>query len=416
MWSDIRYFTTVENDREIPKTMDLSIKAKFNIVTKTLSLVDMIAEKYNTALELELENIKGIFKVTCSAGVIYENQGFESGDFSEADILGSDLAWELTGIELPLDSSGNVLKSAYVIEYKLSADGEGKTNYSFSGTYNNVYVSPSIQITALVDIQKSTMVVTNATNYGITMNGTTYQPTGEGTEKVTTVAHPLGSGQPNVVSYQTSFVVGANLWTGIYSIQNVSTLYYDFPASTGLSVELYDQVKGLDQTYKVEADEAAYCVENCLLTLTSNYEAAKLNNLRRAQEIKRMIDDIMLYYDMYKLAVSTGNSTAYAISHLKSLMTLCGCCNQSVTDKPSIEVIPVSGGTSGGSSTTSIPPFRKYLSAGEQIITVPSEITETTLIMINGDILDTDQYSGLGTLSLSLVKAGNENDKLIVIY
>lgn len=389
-------FFIVENTpyTSIPSTMDLLVKAQLNVKTAVLTLTDLIASDYNTIHGLSLAEVKGMFKITGPNGVIYQNTGWDADNYAAPDIVGATPSWEKGNIVLPIDIDGKVLPGTYKVEYKITGDGTGDTNYTFDKDYVHLYQRPTAVIVGSPVVSQSYMIVLDSTNYNVTVEGQIYSPTNTLTDdRVLAARWPIGSEVTDSTTGESSLQLGPNLWSGNYDLSLSTIVKYTLPAETNLTIEIEDVVAGQNDSVSVYVDDCTQSVQDCLLTLTSNYEMAKCENLPEAQTMKKNIDDIMLYYDMYKMAKETGTDTAYSCNKLMLLLQQCGCVSSGDTTLVSKEIIPI----------TEMSGRKEFIItdiAGQSVFPLPFTLTLNSLVMVEGQTLLTNQYSGFGSTTM----------------
>ena len=404
-------FFIVENTpyTSILSTMDLLVKAQLNVNTAVLTLTDLIASDYNTIHGLDLAEVEGMFKITGPNGIIYQNTGWDADDYASPDIVGATPLWEKGSITLPIDISGKVLPGTYKVEYKVTGDGTGNTNYTFSKDYVHLYQRPTAVIIGSPVPTQSYMIVLDSTNYDVTVEGQIYSPTNTLTDdRVLLARWPIGSGVSDSTTGESSLQLGPNLWTGNYDLSLVTTVKYTLPAESDLTIEVEDVVTGQNDSISVYVDDCTQSVQNCLLTLTARYEAARKENLPEHQTMKKNIDDIMLYYDMYKMAKETGSDTSYSCNQLMLLLQECGCISAGDTTLTSKEIIPI----------TEMSGRKEFIVvdvAGQSVFPLPFTLTLNSLVMVEGQTLLTSQYSGFGSTTMVMGYTVPQGQSVIVI-
>lgn len=374
-WSEDWLIVTQDSPNSIPSSMDLEVKISLNVNTKLLTLTDLIAADYNAVHGLDLADVKGIFKITGPNGIIYENSGFAGDTFVSPDIDGSGPTWIKTGIALPTDTNGNVLMGAYKIEYKVDGDGDDDADYFFDKTYSHLYVAPTPVITKTELITQSYMLISDGTNYAVSVGGQDYTP-GSTTRDISTIWPGL-SGKPDSNTSNTTLQLGPNIWTGPYQHTLTTDITYALPGVTDLTAEVVDRII-TTTIHTVYIDNCEATVETCLRTLTVQYESEKQYDLTRAQVTKHILDDISLYYDMYKMASNTGADTTYSCDKLRELLTECGCLDTG--DQAVEEIQPTQAETAK---------FEDVVldAQGKDTWTLPFVFTTNSVVMINGDTI-----------------------------
>jgi len=321
--------------------MDLLVKASFNVNTNLLTLTDLIARDYNTTYGYTLADVKGLFRITGPSGIVYQNPGWDTEDYSSPDIEGSSLDWVKDGISVPVDSDTLMQTGVYQVEYMVTLDGTGTTTFSFDKSYTHSYIAVTASITSTIFTSLSYMIVSDETTYTVVVNGISYIPTNTIADtRVLLARWPAGSGVSDSSTALANLQLGPNLWTGSYDLILTSDVVYELAADTGLTAEIVDVISGVDDSVEVHLDECTTVVYECLVNLTADYEQAKKYNLPKAQELRKNLFDIDLYYGMYNMAVKLGEDTAYAKDILYKLIVANGCSAEVTEFTESEEMLP----------------------------------------------------------------------------
>jgi len=386
----------------------LLVQADLNVNTGMLALTDLIADDYNIVHGYTLTDVKGIFKITGPLGVIYQNTGWDTDDYSLPDIEGTTPDWDKGSIALPLDSGGKTLLGVYKVEYKVTLDGTGTTTFGFDKNYTNLYVAPVPILLAVSDIPTSLMNVTDDTDYVILVGGVYYNPDAPKLPRDMTIRWPISSGVADTSTELLTIQLGPNLWTGNYDITTTVPVTYTLPAETNLTVKVTDVVEGLKDDVNIRDDDFTVTVERCLEKLTSEYEQAKQLNLPEAQSIKKNLDDMMLYYEMYKMALATGQDIFYAYSRLNTLIVQNGCPSSQYNISHSMEIIPV---------TSEVSKYEEIVTdvAGKDTFDLPFTLTTNSLALVDGQALLNVQITGFGTNEIVINQILFPGQVLIVI-
>lgn len=387
---------------------NLLVGAEFNVKNQILELTDLIAADYNTEHGLTLSNIKGMFKVTGAiSGVVYENAGFDADSYASPDTNGSNLDWVYGGIALPLDSNNEVRQDVYTIEYKIISDGGHVTTFTFSKVYTHAYNRPTAIVTGNATIPKSYATITDNTVYNVLVNSVYYAPANLDSRLIT-VNWPVESGQPDSITANVSMVLGPNIWTGEYLISLNTPVVYTLPSAAGLTVTVVDTISGTS-TMSDEVNDCASTVEVCMVSLSAQYEQAKLYNLPEAQTLKKNLDDIGMYYDMYNMAILTSKDTTYSCEILRALVIQNGCEPQ-VETFTSREIIPLTGVGSNKQE------FIVTDVAGQTVFDLEFVLNVNSLVLIDGIAIINNQIevASFGTTTLTTVATVTQGQTVII--
>jgi hypothetical protein len=386
---------------------NLKVGAEFNIQNQTLKLTDLIAGEYNTKHGLTLTNIKGLFKVIGSSGdVLYENIGFATESYASPDTNGVTPTWGIDGIVLPLNSNGTILNDVYTIEYLVSTAGTDETDFSFSKAFTFDYNTPAGVINGEANITSSYATITDQTVYNAFVNSVFYAPDNLAS-RLMTIRWPVGSGESDITTNLDSRVIGPNIWTGEYSLILSTSVVYSIPEDDYLTVSFVDVISDTS-SMSAAINDCASTVETCMVALTAQYEQAKLYNLPEAQVLKKNLSDIVMYYDMYQMAVLTSKDTTYSCTILRELMVKNGCEAQAET-ATSREIIPATSTSSGKQEF--------IVTASSQIaFSLNFVLTTTSLVLVDGVALINSQVnsSSFGTTTLTLLAPTTAGQTVIV--
>lgn len=296
----------------------LSVKVELDEINSSLVITDLIGNDYSAIYGYTLTNIKGLLKISGLQGVlIYKNDGWDSGDYSFPDI--TDASWSKTiSNTVPVGQEGLIVKDFYSIEYKVLVDSAG-TVFSFIQTFENIYQRPSVEISSLASLVDSTLIFTDDTSYTLAL-ASSYPPTS--LTRNFDVTWPVGSGMPNTVSPDASVQLGADIWSGYYLCSFTADVAYLLVNDVnGLTVTVVDKIQKTLHRIAVVYQEFTMLVNDALLQLTAAYESYKLYNLPYAENYQQTLDDIMMYYDMFKMANISNTDMSYAMTKIYDILT-----------------------------------------------------------------------------------------------
>jgi len=297
----------------------LSVKVELDEINSSLIITDLIGNDYNATYGYTLTNIKGLLKISGFQGsIIYKNSGWDSDDYSSPDITSA--SWsKVISSTVPVGEDGLIVRGFYTVEYKVSVEDVSATFLTFLQVFKNVYERPLIEISSLVSIVDSTFVFTDDTSYTLNL-ASTYPPTS--VLRNFDITWPPTSGKPNTVSSATSVQLGPNIWSGYYLCNFTVTLSYLLVNDVnGLTVTVSDSIHETLHRIAVIYKDFAGLVNQALIQLTASYEKYKLYNLPYAENYQEVLDDIMMYYDMVKMADISGTDMSFAMTKIYDILT-----------------------------------------------------------------------------------------------
>ena len=297
----------------------LSVSVELDEVNGQFIFTDLIGSDYNAVYGYALASILGLIKITGSqSGIVYKNPGWDSDDYSHPDI--TSLLWEKTisGV-IPIGSDGLIVRQFYTVEYKISVDTGASTFLSFLQIFQNVYSRASISVTSLVSLVDSTLILTDATDYTLSASQN-YSPTSF--SRQFNITWPTGSAIANTVSSNAVVQLGADIWSGNYDIEiTVNVSYLLVSAVNGLTVSVTDEIIETLHRIVVVYQDFTGLVNQALIQLTTTYESYKSYNLPYAEKYQLILEDLMMYYDMFKMANISGTDMSYAMTQIYDILS-----------------------------------------------------------------------------------------------
>jgi len=298
----------------------LSVKIELDEVNGHIVFTDLIGNDYNTVYGYTLTDLLGLIKISDSqARVIYKNSGWDSDNYSSPDITSS--SWNKTiSTAVPIGQDTLIVRQFYTIEYKISVDIGVSTFLSFLQVFQNLYNRAAVSVTAVSSLKDSTLIFTDNTNYTLTLNQNNYVPTSQ--SRTFDITWPVGSYQPNTTSSSATVQLGPDIWSGQYETNlSVDLAYLFINNVNGLTITVTDTITYTMNRVVVVYQDFTGLVNQALLQLTATYENYKAYNLPYAQNYQELLDDIMMYYDMFKMAYLTNQDMSYAMTQIYDILS-----------------------------------------------------------------------------------------------
>jgi len=298
----------------MPTLSSLSVKIQVDEVNKQFIFTDLIGSDYNTVYGYT--GVLGLIKVSGSqTGIVYKNPGWDTDDYSHPDVSTS---FEKIIPNVPIGSDKLVVNQFYTVEYKISVDAGSTTYLSFLEVFNFNYKPAVLDLTTTLSFVDMTLVFTDNTVYTLKLGGNSYTPTS--LTRNIDITWPVGSNVPNTVSNLQKVTLGPNLWSGIYSATLTTNLTYVLSNVSGLMVTVTDTLTQVLERIVVPYQDFTAMVNLALEQLTTTYENLKDYNLPYAQTYQELLDDIMMYYDMFKIAADNAQDLSYSMEKIYELL------------------------------------------------------------------------------------------------
>jgi len=292
----------------------LLVKIQVDEVNKQFIFTDLIGSDYNVVYGYS--DVLGLIKISGSqTGVVYKNPGWDATDYSHPDISTS---FEKIIPSVPLDSDDLVVNQFYTVEYKISVDAGSTTYLSFLEVFNFNYKPATLDLRTALSFIDMTLTFTDSTVYTLKLGGNDYSPTS--LTRNIEVTWPADSNIPNTVSNLQEVTLGPDLWSGIYSATLTTDLKYVLSNVNGLMVTVTDTLTQDLERIIVPYQDFTGMVNLALEQLTTKYEDLKEYNLPYAQNYQELLDDIMMYYDMFKMAADNAQDLSYSMEKIYELL------------------------------------------------------------------------------------------------
>jgi len=307
-----------------------------NTTTKTLTLTDQtdwVSLGLNTGAG---DALKGVFKVVDPAGdTVYENTSYITPD---TDIGASDTT--LTGVSIPLDSSGALLEGTYSVTYSVeyTPNGGSATVLSIDKTFLFQDKTPTVTIDQVIDCSTSTLTSTETTGYTADMTVT----------RSHTVKAPFKSDGTPVTSDVTGALTELKvspIYTGVYTTLIDNIVVIDLGGNSYTT-----STAGGTSTIDVKCDDSLCDLFCCIKSYTKTMQDAKSKNQQRYYSMQETWGLIMGYYVIYDFSKRCGEE-AKASEYYSKILDLAGCeagCGCGSDGEPTL-VIAV-----GGSGTANV--------------------------------------------------------------
>jgi hypothetical protein len=345
----------------LPTSSTPRFRATFNLgVTNELTIADLITTGYAMT-------VKALFSITDPDGLLfYQNAGYLTEDFSAADFDSTTPVWSVSGIDLPLDADGIMIKrGTYTFNaiYRLAS-----TNFLVTKTYNLKYVAPTVEITLTANCRTSELTYTDITDYSdigesvpttttISRSRTITKPAKSGANDPGTVVTTTVSDTATIGGGITS---ATRLWTRTWQVNIVTTLQYDMEA-WGLYnwIVIQDIVYG-DDSINVQCSDCACTLNTCWENLITRWKDAESNHAVNVSSLRyKVLLGAALWDDFYNLE-RCGEDTYDKCLEIRELLNSTDCsCPSSADDTVSTVIVPWGAGSSSVSAST----FRFTVSA-----------------------------------------------------
>lgn len=324
MIQDILTVTTLLEYQNAPKNIKITDPTDY--VSEGIALADVV----------------GILKITGPAGVVYENAGFATDDFSAPDI-DLDVSNEFSGANLPLDANGDVQLGPYTVQYKISVVvGAGTNEFSVTISYTNAYEADDVEIEYELDCRCSQLISKDVTSLNSNLTSVV---------RTHTLRPPAFSNLPDSVSPNAN-ITRTPITDKTWATQIVLVVDYTF--SDGLQVS--DQITGSDEM-PVVCDVSLCDLFCCIKSLFDDYVSLLASNQHEALRIKNTkLDLVLAYMSLYDKAFTCGMDSV-AQAYYDKIMDITGCepgCNCGDDDTPTL-IIPICGaGAAAGSTVVAV--------------------------------------------------------------
>lgn len=295
--------------------------------------------------------VDGIVKAIGPDGLVfYANAGYDTDDFSSPDYQG---AWNggvnalsVDNIPLPLDTDGNVLRGTYVI-YLKTISSEDDEAFSSSITFNFDAVLPEPDISMVVNVDTSSLIVTDDTDYTLVNDGESIDP--DSTTYASSVEYPDGSGVADV-DFSTKSQTVTPIYTGVFSAVISTTVSYTLKETSGVPVFTLTFInEGADVTSEITWEDGSELYYTGSENLFSRYETAKTEGPATTMtRLQRSINELSFYWTMYRNARQYSQDYSYWIDRMSKLLNSEGVLPSSDSDSLPVEIIPVTQVIGGG--------------------------------------------------------------------
>lgn len=222
---------------------------------------------------------------------------------------------------------------------------ESYDDYQVTQQYVYDIDEPTVAIEVSANCLTSQLVSKDITDYNIVIDGVVHAPLQK------TLAHkitpPAGSGFPTPSTFTTSFVtLGPNIWTQEWIVQITTQLLYDLSVdpwggSPWFTINMAISGKKI---LDVKCSGCMCTIYNCLKGIRDKYlEARSGNNLSRAEDLKRLLDEIQRELILYWLGERCGEDIDEFCRKVVDYINMEDCsCSYTDTDV-STEILPMVG-------------------------------------------------------------------------
>lgn len=308
----------------------------------------------------DINNIKGILKLTTPRGVVYNTQTYTTPDVTPATSLYS--PW----IPLPQNQAGFILAGSYSVQYSVQ---DVTTISTQTNNYTYSFIVPEIIITQTPDGYNSTFESRDDTVYGAYTS----------LIRTHTVIPSSGSPLSTTSNSNQTIDYSPNIWSGEWASTVTSVLVYTMGDGLIINVNITDT-----QTitaFNIDMNQIRGYIE----VLRLRYFTALTNDRDEAYRLKDRLLLIGASYSEYDLAIYY-NDLATAYNKAVDIITQ---LNDVITITFPEEVIPFS---SHGSGTTHLPVSINPTYAFGTTINVNQVLSFGLATILNGGMLK--QLSG----------------------
>lgn len=297
--------------------------------------------------------VDGLLKAVGPDGLVfYENDGYATDDFSSPDITGAwdggDAVLKIEEIALPLNTDGEVLRGSYTFYLKTQSSEDDEP---FTGEQTIVFdaAMPVAEITMEVDVDESTLVVTDDSEYTITNDGEEYDPIT--TVYDTDIIFPSGSNVANVNSTTKAKTV-TPIYTKVFTANLSTTVTYSIPSTdTSNNFTVTYLNTGSETTPEITWTDITLSYYTASKNLYTRYVTARdVGPAPTLEKLKRALTELSFYWAMYKQAKQLGEDFSYWSDRIAVLLTGENYTISALDDALPVEIIPVTQVLGGGNT------------------------------------------------------------------
>jgi hypothetical protein len=269
------------------------------------------------------------------------------------------LTWVVSGIVLPLDTDGLLIKKGtYTIKYSIKVDA--LTAVYITKTYDFEYSSPVVEIQLTADCRTSELTSEDITDYYF-YTGVTLTPAL--LTRSHTITKPAGSGAnaPGTstgVSLYAKRIIGGGitsatrLWTRVWQTTISTALVYNVATWGSYTwIIINDTVTGSD-SIDVRCTDCACVLNTCWENLILRWKEAEANHAKNVFDLRYKIALGASYWTEYYNRERCGDDLTEVCQNIETLLDSedCSCVGQD--DATSVVVVPWGAGSSGALAST----------------------------------------------------------------
>ena len=284
--------------------------------------------------------VDGLLKIVGPDGLVfYENAGYATAVFTSPDITGAwnggDAVLLTANIVLPLDTD----RGSYTFYLKVKSS-ENAGNFTGEQTIVFDAVMPVADITMAVDVDTSTMVVTDDSEYTITNDGEEYDPIS--TVYDTDISFPVGSNVADVNSTTKAKTV-TPIYTKVFTANLSTTVTYSIPSTdTSNNFTVTYLNLGVETTPEITWTDITLAYYSYSKNLFDRYVTARDKGpAGTLEKLKRALTELSFYWVMYKQAKQFGEDFNYWADRIAVLLTGENYVIPALDDALPIEIVPV---------------------------------------------------------------------------
>ena len=296
-----------------------------------------------------------IFKIVDPLGTtIYINDGYDASDFTSPDITQG--VADTLEVDTPLDDDDEIVQGTYILYY-LSSRGKG-----YGGTVTLVYciTEPTIDVDLDYACRTSTITSTDSTDYDIycSCSESDITPT---ITRTHTVKYPTTM-EVAIADEDSSdaLIAITPIWTKYWTSRVTSYLEYTMPSDAYTGDTLYEivgTITGIAES-TVVCDDCLCVMYDCINSIINKYLALQDTGAPdELQKYETVLFNLLLLYQQHSMAegCETEADVKAICGKIQILLQAWDCtCETAVSVPYSVEITPISGGTSTTTSGTKI--------------------------------------------------------------
>jgi len=318
----------------------INLETRFQLNTTPDEIIRIKDTTDYASESIALSDVVGALKITSPLGSVFHNTVLPAFD------IDLDVQDYIDTITLPTDSSGDVLKGVYVVEYSIKVTGAVQPGtYTDTFTYNYCYDEIIPNVGVGVNLINSTFTSTDNTSYPVELTSNTLTHTIFPPSSLDPVLFP-----PQVVSTVVNTYTGISTQTWTGKISNILELTF---TATGVYSEHIIDVTITGATEKNIKDDINICSLQCnMRALTARYASALSTNPIDAVRIQNdQVTPALLNSFMYTSNIKCGNFEK-AEFYYNEVLKYTGSNPECACDDSEVPTLILASGGGGGGNNT----------------------------------------------------------------